>query len=61
MTNIITNEDAMTLENEGIRFSSKKEEKRYLELKALHEKGEIIFYLKQEPVHVDPLIVIYEN
>ena len=40
---------AVPCAHDGIRFASKKEGKRYLELRALKEKGEIVFFLRQTP------------
>lgn len=37
---------------DGIRFASKKEAKRYLELKELQRCGEILFFLRQTPFHL---------
>ena len=36
--------------HDGIKFASKKEGKRYLELKELKNKGEIVFFLRQTPL-----------
>lgn len=38
--------------SDGIRFSSKKERKRYDELKFLQEQGEVLFFLRQVPFHL---------
>lgn len=43
---------AKITETDGIKFSSKKEAKRYLELKILLKKGEIITFLRQTPWHL---------
>lgn len=39
-------------EYDGIKFPSKAEAKRYIELKALQAKGEITFFLRQVPFHL---------
>ena len=39
-------------EYDGIKFPSKAEAKRYLELKVLQEKGEVLFFLRQVPFHL---------
>jgi len=39
--------NAKRCEFDGIKFPSKKEGNRYLELKRLRESGEIIFFLRQ--------------
>ena len=44
--------NAVRVETEGIKFPSKKEAKRYLQLKRLKESGEIIFFLRQAPFHL---------
>ena len=38
--------------DDGIRFASKKEHKRYLELKLLQKYGEVIFFLRQVPFYL---------
>lgn len=38
--------------DDGIRFSSKKEHKRYIELKMLQKYGEVVFFLRQTPFHL---------
>jgi len=38
--------------SDGIKFSSKKEQKRYQELKLLQSSGELIFFLRQVPFHL---------
>lgn len=43
---------AKPCEYENIKFASKKEAKRYLELKALQRLGEVIFFLRQTPFHL---------
>lgn len=37
---------------DGIRFASKKEQKRYLELQVLKSAGDILFFLRQTPLHL---------
>lgn len=37
---------------DGIKFASKKEQKRYLELKLLEASGELCFFLRQTPFHL---------
>lgn len=37
---------------DDIKFSSKKEAKRYQELKLLREKGEVLFFLRQTAFHL---------
>jgi len=44
--------NAVRVETDGIKFPSKKEAKRYLQLKRLKESGEIIFFLRQAPFHL---------
>jgi hypothetical protein len=43
---------AKPCEYENIKFASKKEAKRYLELQALQRLGEVIFFLRQTPFHL---------
>ncbi len=43
---------AIRCEEDGIKFASKKEAKRYIELKALQRLGEVVFFLKQTPFHL---------
>ena len=38
--------------DDGIRFASKKEHKRYTELKTLQKYGEVLFFLRQVPFHL---------
>ena len=38
--------------DDGIRFASKKEHKRYMELKFLQKCGEVLFFLMQVPFHL---------
>ena len=37
---------------DGIKFSSKKERKRYEELKLMQQAGELEFFLRQVPFHL---------
>jgi hypothetical protein len=37
---------------DGIKFASKKEQKRYLELRVLESAGDILFFLRQTPMHL---------
>ncbi len=43
---------AKPTETDGIKFSSKKEAKRYNNLKSLQNIGEVIFFLRQVPFHL---------
>jgi hypothetical protein len=43
---------AKATETDGIKFSSKKEAKRYQSLKTLQNIGEILFFLRQVPFHL---------
>lgn len=43
---------AKPTECDGIHFSSKKEAKRYTELKLLQNTSEVLFYLRQVPFHL---------
>ena len=43
---------AISTKYDGIKFASKKEGKRYLELKQLIDTGEVIFFLRQAPFHL---------
>ena len=43
---------AKPCEDDGIKFSSLKERKRYRELNLLQEKGEVIMFLRQTPFHL---------
>lgn len=38
--------------SDGIKFASKKEQKRYQELKSLQQHGELVFFLRQVPFHL---------
>jgi hypothetical protein len=44
--------NATASEVDGIKFPSKKEARRYLELKSLKESGDIVFFLRQVPFHL---------
>jgi|TARA_R110000744_G_scaffold94223_3_gene181958 hypothetical protein len=44
--------NAVRCEEDGIKFASKKERKRYLELKNLQRAGNISFFLRQTPMHL---------
>lgn len=43
---------AIATELDGIKFASKKEAKRYRELKILQQSGELLFFLRQVPFHL---------
>jgi len=43
---------AKPVQDDGIRFASKKEHKRYRELKLLKTSGEVLFFLRQVPFHL---------
>lgn len=43
---------AIRVEYDDIKFGSKKESKRYLELKALQKSGDVVFFLRQVPFHL---------
>jgi hypothetical protein len=43
---------AKPTELDGIKFSSKKEAKRYRELRLLEKSGEVLFFLRQTPFHL---------
>jgi hypothetical protein len=43
---------AKPCEADGIKFASKKEHKRYQQLKILQNSGEILFFLRQVPFHL---------
>lgn len=43
---------AHPIEYDNIRFSSKKEQKRYLQLRLLQSQGVIVFFLRQVPFHL---------
>lgn len=44
---------AKPCEDGGIKFASKKERKRYRELKILQNTGEVLFFLRQVPFHLE--------
>lgn len=44
--------NAVRCESDGFKFASKKERKRYLELKSLKAIGEVVFFLMQTPIHL---------
>lgn len=43
---------AIRSESDGFKFASKKEQKRYLELKMLRQAGEVVFFQMQAPFHL---------
>ena len=43
---------AKKVEYDGIKFASKKEQKRYAELQVLKSAGDILFFLRQTPLHL---------
>jgi len=43
---------AIPTEVDNIKFSSKKEAKRYQELKLLQQSGKVVFFLRQTPFHL---------
>ena len=43
---------AVRCEDDGIKFASKKEAKRYQQLKLLQDAGEVLFFLRQVPFHL---------
>ena len=43
---------AVRSECDGFKFPSKKERKRYLELKMLRQAGKVLFFLMQVPFHI---------
>jgi len=43
---------AIRSESDGFKFASKKEQKRYLELKMLRQAGEVLFFQMQAPFHL---------
>jgi hypothetical protein len=45
--------NAVRVETDGIKFHSKKEAKRYVQLKDLQASGEIVFFLCQVPFHLN--------
>ena len=44
--------NAIITERDGYKFSSKKEAKRYDELKLLQRAGDVLFFLRQTPFHL---------
>lgn len=44
--------NAKPQEYDGIKFASKAEAKRYIELKVKRQRGEIIFFLRQVPFYL---------
>lgn len=44
---------AKVTETDGIKFSSKKEAARYHQLKLLQRNGDVLFFLRQVPFHLD--------
>lgn len=44
--------NAVRSECDGFKFASKKELKRYLELKMLRQAGEVLFFQMQAPFHL---------
>jgi hypothetical protein len=44
--------NAKRSEYSGIKFASKKELKRYQELELLQKYGEVLFFLRQIPIHL---------
>ena len=43
---------AKPTELDGIKFHSKKEAQYYLQLKMLQKRGDVIFFLRQVPLHL---------
>ena len=43
---------AIQTELDGIKFASKKEARRYRELRLLEKSGELLFFLRQVPFHL---------
>ena len=43
---------AVQTESDGIKFSSKKEARYYQNLKLRHRAGEVLFFLRQVPIHL---------
>jgi hypothetical protein len=43
---------AIPTELNGIKFASRKEAKRYRELRLLEKSGELLFFLRQVPFHL---------
>tara|TARA_B110000908_G_C10259981_1_gene458471 strand:+ start:665 stop:967 length:303 start_codon:yes stop_codon:yes gene_type:complete len=44
--------NAKPTEHDGIKFASKKESRRYQELRVLESAGDIRFFLRQTPIHL---------
>lgn len=44
---------AIATVTDGIKFPSKKEARRYVELKTLQTAGKVLFFLRQTPFHLD--------
>lgn len=44
--------NAVRVEIDGIKFSSKKEMKRYCELKVLQREGSVVYFLRQIPFYL---------
>lgn len=44
--------NAVRVEIDGIKFASKKEMKRYLELKLLQREGSVVYFLRQIPFYL---------
>ena len=43
---------AQPTERDGFKFQSKKETRRYDELKLLQKSGEVVFFIRQTPFHL---------
>lgn len=43
---------AVRTESDGIKFDSKKEARYYAELKMRQQNGEVVFFLRQVPLHL---------
>ena len=43
---------AISTELDGIKFASRKEARRYRELRLLEKSGELLFFLRQVPFHL---------
>lgn len=52
---------AIPTEVDGIKFSSKKEAKRYRALLLLKESGELLFFLRQTPWHLPGKVKYYSD
>lgn len=44
--------NAKRTELDGIKFASKREAARYITLKVLIEKGDVVFFTRQTPLHL---------